>query len=402
VILSQVARMARAWAVFLLASALTSSCGRDGSTIASADADTPTIDADRATGDATTSADASESDAITDDAPVACNVERPAASICAGVRFHKQDYLDRESFNYGDSWMMTWGPDGETYANFSDGRFPNSDKQSNALLRIASDPPDLHPNDLIAISEDPLTHRASWSHYIISTLFVGETLYVGMVDLSKNSGIARSDDQGLTLDYDRLRPMWTPADARPFMYPSFLQHGKAYEGNADGFVYVYGSDGNWGKTNTLRLARIARDGNLLDLSQYRYYTGDGWSEQLADAADILLDGNNLGGMQSIVFNPALQRYFLVTFAEPATEDARMIVYDAPKPWGPWYRCGIIEKESALFFDTSEIQLRSYVYNPSFNAKWIEDDGDMWISYANYTPRPWYSFHYGRVEIVPGC
>lgn len=324
-------------------------------------------------------------------------------SACAEIRFTRQDYMARTGFNFGDSWMMTWADDGKTYTNFSDGKLrPGDDKPSNAILTIADDPPNLRADSFIPVSADPLRRRRSWSHYIISTIFVDDVLYVGHVNLAAGaemaSGIARSDDRGKSLVYDRRRPMWParPSGVR-FVYPSFLQNGRAYRGNRDGFMYVYGSDGEWGKRNTLRLARAPSD-RLLDIRTYRYWAGgERWTADLDGAENVLVDGDgsNLGGMQSIAFNPALDRYFLITFGEPFTDRARMVLYDAPAPWGPWTRCGSpITTDQALFRDG---ELFTKLYNPSFNAKWIEADGSMWISYSNYTPQ--YSFHYGKIEII---
>ena len=88
--------------------------------------------------------------------------------------------MERTGFNYGDSWMMTWGDDGKTYTNFSDGKLePGKYKPTNAILEIADDPPDLRPESFVAISADPLERKSSWSHYIISTIFVDSVLYVG-------------------------------------------------------------------------------------------------------------------------------------------------------------------------------------------------------------------------------
>lgn len=322
-------------------------------------------------------------------------------SACAEIRFAKQDYMERTGFNFGDSWMMTWAADGKTYTNFSDGKLtPDGDKPSNALLIIADDPPALRASSFVAVSADPLGRKSSWAHYIISTVAIGDVLYTGLVNIAPGramaAGIGRSGDHGATLIHDRARPMW-PArgDRTRFVYPSFLQNGRGYRGNRDGFMYVYGSDGEWGKRNSLRLARVRTD-RLLDIRAYRYWAGAGrWSAALDDADDIIGPSTDLGGMQSIAFNPALGRYFLITFGEPFSDRARMVVYDAPEPWGPWTRCGQpITADQALFLPG---ELFTKLYNPSFNAKWIDADGSMWISYSNYTPQ--YSFHYGRIEIV---
>ena len=301
--------------------------------------------------------------------------------------------MERHGYNFGDSWMMTWAGDGRTFTNFSDGRFVKAGpKPSNAILTIDDDPPDLRPESFVKVSADPLDRRKSWAHYIINTIFVGDTLYVGAVNFAYDAGIARSDDMGKTLIYDQEKPMWSGKARTRFVYPSFLQNGRGYSGNTDGYMYVYGSDGVWGRTNVLRLARVPTD-RIEDITAYEYYTGTGWSRNQDDAAVLLRDGTNLGGMQSIVYNPVLERYFLITFGDTYNHRARMVLYDAPQPWGPWHRCGMIAADDALFLLG---ELRTKIYNPSFNAKWIDADGSMWISYANYTPQ--YSFHYGKLTV----
>jgi hypothetical protein len=234
-------------------------------------------------------------------------------------------------------------------------------------------------------------------------LVVGNTLYVGMVDFGGNGGIARSDDLGKSLTYDRANPTWRNS-TKPFVYPSFLQNGKGYSGNKDGYVYVYGSDGRWGScdgTNTLRLARAPIGSDLLRADSYTYYDGQGWTTDIAQAATVLADESNLGGMQSIVYNQILNRYFLITFGEACSDRARMVVYDAPAPWGPWSRCGIVLKDAAVY---TSLPLATAVYNPSFNAKWIDPaDGSMWISYSSMLPsnEHWpsdYAFNLGKISV----
>jgi hypothetical protein len=313
-----------------------------------------------------------------------------------GIVFERGDVLSRSGYNYGDSWMMTWAADGTVYTNFSDGRFTDGgEKYSNALLIIEDDPPDLTAASIVPVSADPLRHASSWAYYIISTLAVGDTLYVGMIDFSRNGGIARSTDGGLTLDYDRSRPMWPSDGPKIFAYPSFLQDGQGYGGNRDGYVYVYATDGDWAGENALRLARVPADADLLDVGAYSYWDGSGFSPDLAQAADLLPRSSDLGGMQSILYNPVHGRYYLITFGDARGPEARMVLFAAPEPWGPWERLGAIPAADAVFNDEP---LHSRVYNPSFNAKWIDPDGGMWISYSSCCRDEQYAFSYGRLTV----
>jgi hypothetical protein len=320
------------------------------------------------------------------------------ASICQSTRFQKQDYLSRSGFNYGDSWMMSWAADGRTFTNFSDGKLTaTSPKQSNAILTIDDDPPNLTAASLKPVSGDPLRIASSWAHYIINTIVVKDTLYVGLIDFSPDGGLARSDDFGVTLQYNRAHPMWPASGPKFFAYPSFLQNGPGYSGNRDGYVYVYATDGNWGDANALRVARARTDADLLDPRSFAYYNGVDWSTDLSAAIDLLPTSRDLGGMQSIVYNSFFDRYFLITFGDTHNDNARMVLFDAPAPEGPWTHCGVITRGDALFVDEP---LQTEIYNPSFNAKWIDPDGSMWISYSSCCADDQYSFNYGRISVTP--
>jgi hypothetical protein len=179
-----------------------------------------------------------------------------------------------------------------------------------------------------------------------------------------------------------------------------LQNGRGYSGNTDGFMYVYASAGDWGGTNAIRIARVPAHSDLLDITNYTYYDGSGWVPDLAHATNILGPSDDFGGMQSIVYNPVLNRYFLVSFADTTNKPtpARMVVYDAPAPWGPFFHCGTISRQDAIFKDVpNEVD---EIYNPSFNAKWIDADGSMWISYSSCCEESQYTFQYGKISIKP--
>lgn len=360
-----------------------------------------------------------------------------ASPFVTNISFAKKDYMSRHDWNCCDSWMMSWGDDGRTYASCSDGAWEddgvygcswcNDRFYSNFVYRIEADPPNILPEHFYNVSQNPLgidllfeeysgpnlcydgcqRPRADpenpWPHYIINTLVVDEVMYFGLTSSGdkRRAGIGRSTDYGQTIDYHEGLPMWDSSQQR-FISPCFLQNGQGYAGNEDDYVYLYGSDGDWGASNTLRLARVAKAADLLNLNNYEYYSEcRGWVDDINQATDVLVDGNNLGGMESVIYNPVLNRYFLITFAEPSftpggSNNPRMVLYDAPYPWGPWFRSGIITLDEALW-DTERRECRAdTIYNPSFNAKWIEDDGSMWIAYSD--GQPYYTFYYGKITV----
>ncbi len=344
-----------------------------------------------------------------------------ASDFVHSISFAKQYGASYYGFNCGDSWMMSQAENGSIYTSSSDGVTQNNNIfysyegnrgcsggsqyfTSNIIYQLTQNPPNVTNAAFTLVSSDPLHYAtSSWAHYITNTFFNHNTMYYAIVSVDgKKSGIGKSTDFGATITYNQATPMWDGSLSKPFINPTFLQNGAGYSGNTDGYIYMYGWSGNWGKTNTVILARVNRNADLQDINQYRYYSNGNWTKNINGATDVLQDGDNLGGMGSAIYNPVLQRYFLITFASPAytspsSADSRLVIYDAPNPWGPWKRSGTISKTDALWSPEAARVPVDALYNPSFNPAWIDADGSMWISYSDNHPN--YTFLYGKITVT---
>ena len=118
---------------------------------------------------------------------------------------------------------------------------------------------------------------------------------------------------------------------------------------ADGYVYVYGTreeDGRSGKT--MILARVPNRG-LTDFAAWEFRTREGWTSLATGAADLC---EGMAVEYSVSWLPALGRYVLICTENGFSE--KIILRTAPKPWGPWssptvvYRCPEMAWDKQIF------------------------------------------------------
>jgi hypothetical protein len=189
-----------------------------------------------------------------------------------------------------------------------------------------------------------------------------------------NSQLAWSADHGLT---------WTWADwkfTNSFGCPTFVNFGRDYAGNHDGFVYVCSPDVDdaYSVADRFVLARVPVD-RIRERKAYEFYAGlaeDGlatWTPNLMWRAGILTREKSCY-RPSITFNAPLGR-FLLAHARPNERsrdrtgkiDVRfqggLAIYEAPHPWGPW----------SVVFDADEWDIGPGD-SASFPAKWMSADG----------------------------
>jgi hypothetical protein len=129
---------------------------------------------------------------------------------------------------------------------------------------------------------------------------------------------------------------------------SFLQMGKAYQDNRDGYVYVYSSNGVT-SGNELVMLRVQR-ARVRDRGAYEYFAGrrtDGaaaWTHDI-NARGVVHTFTRGWGGGSVVYNAPLGLYMMIAsgpsdFRNGAYKGPPGFVsyqgfWVAPKPWGPW-------------------------------------------------------------------
>lgn len=139
-----------------------------------------------------------------------------------------------------------------------------------------------------------------------------------------------------------------------FAMLSVVQMGRDYRDNRDGYVYVYGSNGNTERVrNTIALFRVPK-ARILDRGAYEFFTGlraDGsasWSKDIGQRGVVMTYPAETGagaaawGVPSVVFNAPLGLYMMVNgatrgnlFTESSTGRSRFGFWVARNPWGPW-------------------------------------------------------------------
>jgi hypothetical protein len=107
---------------------------------------------------------------------------------------------------------------------------------------------------------------------------------------------------------------------------------------ADGFTYIFGARERTGRARTMILARAPAD-SLADFAAWQFRTSDGWSTNVAGAADLC---SGVASEYSVSWLPALRQFVLICSENGLSPN--ILARPAPKPWGPWsepavvYRC----------------------------------------------------------------
>jgi hypothetical protein len=159
-----------------------------------------------------------------------------------------------------------------------------------------------------------------------------------------------------------------------------VNFGRDYAGGHDGFAYVLSPDSNaaYSVANRFVLARVPLN-RIREREAYEFFAGRApddsaaWTTNLDLRADVL-ERAEICYRPSVTFNPALNRFLLVhPRPNERSRDAGgkvdlrfhggLVVYEAPRPWGPW----------SVVFDTENWDVGPGD-SASFPTKWMSADG----------------------------
>lgn len=189
-----------------------------------------------------------------------------------------------------------------------------------------------------------------------------------------------------------------------FSMLSILQMGRDYSANRDGYVYVYGLNGNVdGRMNELVMFRVPLE-QLLNRRAYEFFGGRqgngsarwvkdiearaivhtfprGWVNSANLFADDLIVESWL---PSVVYNEPLGLYLMTSAGIGCAPDGTAFgkpsyfgFWIASTPWGPWRQ---IREETAW---TPGGDLAARAYAPQIAPKWIAADGkSFWLVWAD--------------------
>jgi hypothetical protein len=241
------------------------------------------------------------------------------------------------------------------------------------FARIDGMPNDFHGQNLRALSLRT-TGDGAKGRKASGLLCVKGMLYLWMRNVN-NSQLAWSTDHGAT---------WACANWRftnSFGCPTFVNFGRDYDGNSDGYAYVLSPDSNnaYSVADQFVLARVPVDG-IREREAYTFFkshsslqTAPAWTADIGQRGGVL----NLPGQcyrASVTYDAGLRRFLLAHPIPNARSrdtggkiDVRfrggLAIHEAPSPWGPW----------SVAFATDDWDIGPGD-SASFPAKWISTDG----------------------------
>jgi hypothetical protein len=326
----------------------------------------------------------------------AVSTKVPRSTFIKEIRWAPTNTIHRAAKG-SDNWPLTWADDGALYGAYGDGNgFEPFDEEKLSLgfARMDGMPESFHGQNLRALSLRA-TGDGSKGRKGSGLLCVKGVLYLWMRNLN-NSQLAWSRDHGDT---------WSCANWRftnSFGCPTFVNYGRDYQGNEDGYAYVISPDANdaYSVADRFVLARVPID-RIRERGAYEFFSGRHastatWTTNLAEQRTVLA---NLGACYrpSVTYNASLRRFLLVHAKPNALSrdvagkiDVRfhggLMIYEAPAPWGPW----------SVAFETKEWDVGPGD-SASFPSKWISDDGKaLHLVFSGND-----SFSVRRAEIVLG-
>jgi len=303
-----------------------------------------------------------------------------------------------------DNWPITWAWDGHQYTSFGDGRgFGNLTgntltRGSFGFSRIEGTQAGYSAFDVFKSGEAMPTSEqgkcygmlgangklyAAVDYFLVGGNGSREDRYHGVsIIKSENGGVSWSQ----TIRWDSGD--WGGNQLTGFYSLAFVQFGQDHAkpvaatsvAATDAYVYalicehdddVY----NVQKPGGISLVRCLESNlDAPTKSNWSYFTGTptnpSWSTNLTNRANIFQDATDGNDSSSMFYNEPLGRYILTTLQTDRTAigGAKIGIYDAPEPWGPWSTVlktnattlGLMDGDNAIFW--------------GFSPKWLSGDG----------------------------
>jgi hypothetical protein len=303
----------------------------------------------------------------------------------------------RPFLSNGDLWLNTWADDDNVYSGWGDGlgvvfhtdatdcgiaRFSGSFPSISAIEQCINAPtalPDVNdkPSSLLFFNKRLYGHFHSplgdaWIGYLAYSDDYGKTwIRVGFYSEGKTAPPNASP--------------WTRDKKSRFRCSFFVNMGKSYNLNTDGYVYALGIGTEWSWIGGTFLMRVRKE-DILNYSAWEYLSGlvneqPIWSSSEDDATPL---ANVLTlGQGSAMYHPGISRYLFLTSD---------FVYDAPNPWGPWTLAGRwVDRNSPIQWQGG--------YQPGIVSKDTGPDS-FWFTIAgqNASPMIIYSLQIGRMKM----
>jgi len=323
-----------------------------------------------------------------------------------GIRFDWSTYqrLARGS----DNWPITWCEDDNQYTSWGDGGGfggTNDDgRVSLGFARIEGDYPNFTGHNVWG-GRNP-ENPSDFAGKVTSMLCLNGVLYGWRSTSSGAAGlrwkqIVRSRDKGATWEENVFRASRVVGDepGRPGL-PYFINYGKNYSANRDGYVYIYTiqieNPNRWEvqKPGIVWLARapVAFEA-FADTAAWEWVVtlDDDYNPTwgyFADRVPVLEDPDGMM-RSSAIYNPGLNRFLMIT-NHTARNEGNLAVWEAPQPWGPW---SLVMKEFGWPDNDpnappEDVVKRNFAYG-NFSPKWLSTDGKRCVM-VWFRPDSWNS------------
>jgi hypothetical protein len=293
----------------------------------------------------------------------------------------------------GDTYPITWASDGELYASSGDPGWGGSiwGLDIEKFSGMAPDYVISKVNDMV-----DFTGWGGWGAKPSGMISVKDVLYLAVQNLggkkppvygdkSQNgtdAHIFASRDLGRTWEPDvqRLFPANVMFKGPSFGGPAFINFGKNNADARDEFVYAVSSD-QWDNGSRLTLGRVHQE-RILEADAWQWVaqvddqSGPEWTSDLNKAHAVLCEDRFIG-LPEMVYVKAINRFLLLTwkFNEDFSpkDGSRLIVYDAPHPWGPF---------TLVHYEERWESAKMNPYSPRIPLKWMVADGlSGWLQFS---------------------
>lgn len=312
---------------------------------------------------------------------------------------------------HGDTFPMTWAPDGQIYTSAGDPNFGESIWGLDVEKFIG------HPPDYTIEQINPMIHFTGWGGWgykPTGMICVKGVLYLAvqncggkkppMYGTKSQNGtdahIFASRDLGKTWDPPPWKTQFKQMfPGHRFGGPAFINFGQDNANARDEYVYAVSSD-QWDNGSQLVLGRVHQD-KMQDAAAWQWVeevddvTGPAWTSDLERAHAIVSDDRWISTPE-MVYLKGLNRYLLLTWR--LNEDfsprhgSRLIIYDAPEPWGPF---------TLAHYEPQWQSVEMNPYCPRIPLKWMEADGlTGWLQFSgNWSSlEQYYRSHVQRFRI----
>lgn len=345
----------------------------------------------------------------------------------------RREETTRRHGGIGDNWQMSLTADGRQVATMCDGsswQDPPREHINSLALMIDGGPEEPRFEDIAGYPElvfdvnDPQT----WNrYYAFATLAVDGRIYQFLSTPSEpfekldttfprhiGAKLIYTDDDGETWrNQDGSTPVvWERWEERSrenmaffeesgdaFSLLTFLQMGRDYEANEDGYVYVYAPNGNTeGTMNQLVMFRVPRE-RVAERGAYEFFTGldaggkPTWGKEIEErgvvhtfpSGWVNVEMHPYAWHPSVVYNEPLGLYLMANWGTGCTPEGEWFgkpsylgFWVAEQPWGPWEQ---IYEETEW---TPEGDLASRSYEPQISPGWIAEDGkSFWLVWSDF-------------------